>query len=496
MVSTFLGPRYVPIPTPMKGDDMLMLVQAAAYLSPTADSAAAVNAWLNDNDLTARTLNNAGDWLEISVPVSQANELFGADFSVFTHEQTGAQSIRTLAYSIPTELAGHLQLVHPTTTFTPPSAKLPLSKQRYTGSLNKRQSACSSYIDPDCLQEIYGIPATPVSNSNPLVVTGYDNQWPSPSDMSNFLTNFRPDIDSSTTWSTWGLDNGTWDPSQPGDEADLDVEYTVGVATNADVYFLSVGSDTDDGVFGFLDTATAVLDSWSDTYVMTTSYGSNEDSISTDVFSKLCDEYAALGSAGITVLFASGDGGVSGVQSGSCTDFVPTFPAGCPYLTSVGGTTSYSPETAASLSGGGFSNVFSTPSFQSADVSAYVASLGSTYSGLYNPNGRGFPDVAAQAENVVIAWQGGLWTVGGTSCASPIFASVVTLLNDELLSAGKSRLGWLNPWLYANPGALNDITSGDNPGCSTNGFSAATGWDPVTGLGSPNFAALRSAAGL
>lgn len=46
--------------------------------------------------------------------------------------------------------------------------------------------------------------------------------------------------------------------------------------------------------------------------------------------SKLCDQYAALGSAGVSVLFASGDGGVSGVQSGSCTDFVPTFPAGCP----------------------------------------------------------------------------------------------------------------------------------------------------------------------
>lgn len=150
-------------------------------------------------------------------------------------------------------------------------------------------------------------------------------------------------------------------------------------------------------------------------------------------------------------------------------------------MTSVGGTTGYSPETAASLSGGGFSNIYSTPSFQSADVSSYLATLGSTYSGLYNPNGRGFPDIAAQAEDVIIAWQGSFYLVGGTSCASPIFASVVSLLNDELLSAGKSRLGWLNPWLYANPGAFHDITSGDNPGCNTNGFSATTGWDPVRG---------------
>lgn len=68
----------------------------------------------------------------------------------------------------------------------------------------------------------------------------------------------------------------------------------------------------------------------------------------------------------------------------------------------------------------------------------------------------------------------------GTSCSSPIFTSVVALLNDELLNAGKPVLGFLNPWLYANPGAFNDITSGWNPGCGTLGFEATTGWDPVT----------------
>ena len=143
-----------------------------------------MDAWLSENNITYRTLNNAGDWLAISVPVSQANELFGADFSVFTHDATGEQSVRTLSYSIPTELVGHLQLVHPTTTFTQSSAKLPLQMAKYTGSLEKRQSACSSYIDPSCLQEIYGIPTSSVAHSDPLVVTGYSSQWPSPSDMS------------------------------------------------------------------------------------------------------------------------------------------------------------------------------------------------------------------------------------------------------------------------------------------------------------------------
>jgi tripeptidyl-peptidase-1 len=165
-------------------------------------------------------------------------------------------------------------------------------------------------------------------------------------------------------------------------------------------------------------------------------------------------------------------------------------------LTSVGATQSY-PETAAGLSSGGFSNYFGAPSYQSAQVKSYISSLGSTYSGKYNASGRGFPDVAAYGENVQIYSGGSAGAVAGTSCSSPIFASVVGLLNDALITAGKAPLGFLNPWLYSTAAsALNDITSGSNPGCSTNGFSAKAGWDPVTGLGTPNFAKLKAAAGL
>jgi tripeptidyl-peptidase-1 len=48
-------------------------------------------------------------------------------------------------------------------------------------------------------------------------------------------------------------------------------------------------------------------------------------------------------------------------------------------------------------------------------------------------------------------------------------------------------VGFVNPVLYANPDILNDITKGSNPGCGTDGFSAVTGWDPATGLGTPNY---------
>ncbi len=129
-------------------------------------------------------------------------------------------------------------------------------------------------------------------------------------------------------------------------------------------------------------------------------------------------------------------------------------------MTSVGATQGLT-ETAASFSAGGFSNIFARPSYQSTAVSGYLTAIGSEYSGLFNPSGRAYPDVAAQGVDVEIAYEEEGELVDGTSCASPIFASVIALLNDQLISAGKSPLGFLNPFIYSTgASALNDITSG------------------------------------
>ena len=63
----------------------------------------------------------------------------------------------------------------------------------------------------------------------------------------------------------------------------------------------------------------------------------------------------------------------------------------------------------------------------------------------------------------------------GTSLASPLFASVLTLINEERFKAGKGPVGFVNPTLYAHPEVLNDITNGTNVGCGTEGFHAAKG---------------------
>lgn len=118
-------------------------------------------------------------------------------------------------------------------------------------------------------------------------------------------------------------------------------------------------------------------------------------------------------------------------------------------------------ETSAFFSSGGFSNYFGMPSYQASAVQSFLSALGNTDSGKFNRTGRANPDVAAIGTNVEIVLNGKTELVNGTSCSAPIFASIIALINDELISAGKSPLGFLNPFLYANPGAFYDITTGD-----------------------------------
>lgn len=113
----------------------------------------------------------------------------------------------------------------------------------------------------------------------------------------------------------------------------------------------------------------------------------------------------------------------------------------------------------------------------------------------YNATGRGFPDVSAQGTSYVVVNNGQtLPGVAGTSASSPTFGGVVAMLNDARLAAGKSPLGFLNPFIYENPSVFNDVTSGNNPGCGTPGFYASAGWDPITGNGTPNYPKMLEAA--
>jgi kumamolisin len=125
--------------------------------------------------------------------------------------------------------------------------------------------------------------------------------------------------------------------------------------------------------------------------------------------------------------------------------------------------------------GGGFSTTFDVPSWQSNTLPS-------------GSNGRGVPDVAGDASpesgyNVVV--DGEQEVVGGTSAVAPLWAGLITLINQQLATQGAQPAGFINPTLYQNPNAFRDITQGNN-----GKYSAAKGWDACTGLGSPNGASV------
>ena len=115
---------------------------------------------------------------------------------------------------------------------------------------------------------------------------------------------------------------------------------------------------------------------------------------------------------------------------------------------------------------------------------------------LYNDTGRGYPDVAAlggKKTPYCVYLGGGFSGIWGTSASTPVVGGIIARLNGMRLGRGGKPLGFLNPFLYANPSAFNDVTKGRNPGTRLHphyGFAAIEGWDAASGLGTPNFAAL------
>ena len=112
--------------------------------------------------------------------------------------------------------------------------------------------------------------------------------------------------------------------------------------------------------------------------------------------------------------------------------------------------------------------------------------------------GRGVPDVAGDADptsGYEVRVDGLNTVIGGTGAVAPLWAGLIALLNQGL-GQGQSQsrsVGFLNPLLYsqlAAKGGLHDVTSGNN-----GAFKAGAGWDPCTGLGSPNGSKILSLLG-
>ncbi|KAH9040828.1 subtilisin-like protein [Lactarius hengduanensis] len=486
--------------------------QVAELVSSPPGTLEFVNSWLEYHGIPSSSVSmtHGGTTLTLSgVSIMQANALLGASYQLYRHVETNETVVRTVGYALPAALHRLVETVVPTTCFSTSHTQWQSPRKRpggATAGLKKPVSGepvtvLSSRDDdlstPSFLRSLYKTaeyrPAA--ADRNVLGIFGMQNEYPSPKDLATFMSVYRSD-GTDATFIVVQVNGGGYDPSKPAGEPNLDTQYAVAMTYPTQVYFYSVGqgrSGTDDWLASWFRYLRTTAPSFIPRTI-SISYVVDEKFIPVDYARYICRQFSILSILGVSVLISTGD---DGVGEGNCVTkdgsvrFISKFPATCPYVTAVGGTTGLEPEVAASLSGGGFSDIFKRPDYQEQAVTEFLQHLGNQYQGKYNSTSRGIPDISAQALNLPVFIGGQKVIAQGTSASTPIVASVISLLNDYLISRGKATLGFLNPWLYGTGmSALTDITSGSNPGCNTDGFSAIEGWDPVTGLGTPDFQRL------
>lgn len=286
-------------------------------------------------------------------------------------------------------------------------------------------------------------------------------------------------------------------------EALLDIEYIEAVANPIPLTVIYLST------YSLLDWVDQIISMANPPLVHSVSYGNDEiQQTSVQYMQSVNEQFMVAGSLGLSILFASGDQGVWG-RSGVGKTYNPDFPAASPYVTAVGGTnfktkSVIGEESAWSCGGGGFSDTFARPSWQSDVVENYLTLAKQQgvlpSSEYFNSTGRAYPDLAAlggQTNPYCISYMGGAKFTGvaGTSASCPVVAGIFAQLNNIRLANGKAPLGFLNPFIYSNPNCFNDVNDGSMNNCNkgTTGFAALNGWDPATGFGSPNYACLSKA---
>lgn len=245
-------------------------------------------------------------------------------------------------------------------------------------------------------------------------------------------------------------------------EISLDTQWAHAIAPGADLLLVEASSNSFTNLMGAVDVAVQ-----NNAGVVSMSWGGSE-------FSTEASYDAHFKVNNVTFTASSGDNG-TGVE----------YPAASPYVVAVGGTTlsldqsgNVSSETAWSGSGGGISADEDEPGYQSSYVTA---------------NGRGVPDVSYDAnpstgvavyDSTRYSGQSGWFQVGGTSAGAPQWAALIALANQTRSSALSSNSLSSSPEYSAPASNYRDITSGTNGTCGST-CSATTGYDFVTGLGSP-----------
>ncbi|MGW2249499.1 protease pro-enzyme activation domain-containing protein [Kitasatospora sp. NPDC001660] len=448
---------------------------------PTQDAVDQVKAYLADQGLTVTEVSANRQVVSARGTTDQVSHAFGTHESSYVDPQLQrAFYANDAAASVPADLAGIVQGVHgldnhavrknrlatphavtPNAASATPSGYGPA---QYDGAYNLNKTGADGTGVTVALWEFDGYTSSDL--------TTYDSQYG--------LTG--PAV------STVSVDGANYDsaPGQGQGEVELDSEIVRGAAPKAtQLIYEAPNSDQ-----GEIDMANKIVAD-NKASVISISWGSCEPDTTAASMTAVDNAFKQAAAQGISIFSASGDDGsrdCTRSTSGSSVKAVD-FPASSPHQTGVGGTNlkvsgnAYSSESAWSTAGGGVSTVFSKPSWQT----------GTGVSGTM----RTVPDVASNADPAsgFAIYTAGAWqTYGGTSAAAPLWSGYAAQFNQKAKTAGQPVLGEASPRLYAVANSssygstFHDVTSGSNQD-----FPAKTGYDQVTGWGSPVADALTTA---
>lgn len=412
--------------------------------------------------------------LECRASVADVERIFKASMYEHEHKESGVKVSRVSGeYSFPAELQGKVEFVTGLT-------QLPV------GRYGRVNAAISDYsVVPETLYSLYNINADGNSAVTQSAIEFQGYPAVSDSDLATFIRN--------TGIPSFTLKNkiGPYNPSFPGAESTLDVQYLGAVGRKNTNWYWTESQWLFDFSNSVLQMSRSELPD-----VMSMSYGWNEeDQCQIDPSSAPCSQggniayvqrvntnFQKIGAMGISLLASSGDSGAHGRSDRTCNGDTlhPAFPASSPYVTAVGATM-FDPSTvqtggsepvcqgqlkcatggtevvcttkngaALITSGGGFSNVASIKDYQKDVVQAYLAKGQPTLPPVsdFNSSGRGYPDVSAFGHAYYIELDGQLQQVDGTSASCPVFAGIVSLLNAYRRENNKATIGFANPLLY------------------------------------------------
>jgi kumamolisin len=423
-----------------------------------------------DSDAARRSVSLAGT-------AARMSGAFGVKLERYEYAD-GAYRGRTGPVYIPADLAGVVEAVLGLDDRPAASPRLRIGLAAGDRAADARATAGS--FTPVELAHLYDFPDTADGTGQCIAIIELGGGY-RPADLKAYFKSVNLKMPKVTAIGVDGGKNApTGDPNSADGEVALDIEVAGAVAPGARiaVYF---APNTDRG---FLDAITTALhDNKRKPSVISISWGAAEANWTAQSLSQFDAAFASGAALGVTIVCAAGDDG----SADNMTDGLAhaDFPSSSPHVTACGGTRLNAStgvihseivwnNPGHGSTGGGISDVFAVPSWQTGKVPKSA-----------NPGhraGRGLPDLAADADPATgykVIVDGSNAVFGGTSAVAPLMAGLIARINQDL---GRSA-GFLNPLLYSKSGstsAFRDITRGTN-----GAYKAKKGWDACSGWGRP-----------